>query len=383
MASGEEGIPDFEYDIAFEDLIIEAEVGKGGFGTVYKASYFGTSVAVKQIPNPSCPEETLFLKREVAILKGVRHPNCVQFVGITTDPYGNTCIVTEYVSGGNLRAILKDMTKGLSWHWRVSIANDIAGAIAYLHAKLILFRDLKSKNILLGEDGKAKICDFGLARSGGGLQARPMTICGTDDWMAPEVILGMDYDQRADLFSYGIVLLEIITRAKISLELQRSPMDAFGLNVDKAKSLMPTDVPPQLSKLVFECTAYEPQDRPPFKTLVVQLAKLLKELPNKPAPSPSSSSTTSSPAAAAPKSSPKPATTPTTASPSPAKQPPPSSSSPSSSPKPAATAKPSAPKATPTTSTTNTSSPKQTPPSSSPKPASSAPKKVASKWPPK
>eukprot|EP01100_Stratorugosa_tubuloviscum_P000516 TRINITY_DN1114_c0_g1_i2.p1 TRINITY_DN1114_c0_g1~~TRINITY_DN1114_c0_g1_i2.p1 ORF type:complete len:457 (+),score=241.05 TRINITY_DN1114_c0_g1_i2:104-1474(+) len=278
MATGEEAIPEFDYDIDFNDVIIEKEIGRGGFGKVYKGQYFGIEVAIKQIQEAQTPEEVLFIKREVAILKGIRHPSCVQFIGVTTDTQGCLNIVMEFVSGGNLRGLLKDHSKPLSWHWRCGISSDIAGAMAYLHSKNILFRDLKSKNILL-EGNKAKICDFGLARAHTGQTNRPMTICGTDEWMAPEVILGMDYNNSADVFSYGIVLLEIVTRAKISLELQRSPMDAFGISEDQARQLIPAECPPAFSQLCFDCTAYEPDRRPIFKNVVIYLNRLLKEIP--------------------------------------------------------------------------------------------------------
>jgi len=327
VASGEEGIPDFEYNIPYDELVIENEIGHGGFGVVYHASYFGTSVAVKQIPTPTSPEEKLFLKREVAILKGVRHPNCVQFIGLTNDQRGNTNIVTEYVSGGNLRSALKDKARILPWYYRISVCNDIASAMAYLHSKNILFRDLKSKNILLEESGKAKICDFGLARSGLGMAARPMTICGTDDWMAPEVILGMDYNTQADVFSYGIVLLEVVTRAKVSLELQRSPMDAFGLNEEQAKRLIPEDCPKDFALLAFTSSAYEPEQRPPFKQIVQIFAKLLKELPKEmpgqsaPAPAPKAAAAPAPKAAAAPAPKAAAAPSPKSAAPTPAPAP--------------------------------------------------------------
>eukprot|EP01103_Thecamoeba_quadrilineata_P006694 TRINITY_DN16419_c0_g1_i1.p1 TRINITY_DN16419_c0_g1~~TRINITY_DN16419_c0_g1_i1.p1 ORF type:complete len:374 (-),score=98.18 TRINITY_DN16419_c0_g1_i1:117-1238(-) len=278
MSSGEEGIPDFGEDIAYGDLILEEEIGRGAFGIVYRASYFGTSVAVKKIQQLQTTEDKMFLKREIAILKGVRHPSCVQFIGLTNDDEGEVHIVTEFVSGGNLREALKDQERHLSWFWRVSIAADIAGAMAYLHSKNIIFRDLKSKNVLI-EGNRAKICDFGLARAKTSSKTKKMTICGTDEWMAPEVILGMDYDIRADVFSYGIVLLEIISRTKVSITLQRSPMDAFGLNEDAARAIIPKDCPEEFSVAAFSCSDYEPEKRPLLKNLSHSLSKLAKTLP--------------------------------------------------------------------------------------------------------
>src|SRR5690349_11283256 len=120
------------------------------------------------------------------------------------------------------------------WPKRVRIPSLLTPiSVSYLHGRNIIFRDLKSKNILVSissqltlslqvdksSEWKAKVCDFGFARDILGQHMRPMTVCGTgtlrkecanmhsDEWMAPEVILGMDYNQRADVFSYGIVLV--------------------------------------------------------------------------------------------------------------------------------------------------------------------------------
>lgn len=102
--------------------------------------------------------------------------------------------------------------------------------------------------------------------------------------MAPEVILGMQYNQKADVFSYGIVLCEIITRKKISLELQRSPADAFGMDVAKFKELIPSDCPLEFATLAMECCAYDPNDRPPFTDIVRKLKEIDKNLPAEPVP---------------------------------------------------------------------------------------------------
>jgi len=108
-----------------------------------------------------------------------------------------------------------------------------------------------------------------------------MTLCGTDDWMAPEIILGDAYSVAADVFSFGIVLCEIITRKKVSQELQRSPADAFGLNVEKFKKIVPSDCPTEFSVLAIECCAHSPDDRPTFQVMVRKFKNLLKDLQDK------------------------------------------------------------------------------------------------------
>jgi len=269
------------WNIKLEDLRFEQEIGKGAFGQVFRASYFGTTVAVKKIIfDPEDADIKKFLIREVQMLKGMRHPNIVQFIGLCPVSETEIQLVTEYVSQGNLRHILKDTSIKLNWKKIIKIASDIACAMAYLHSRNVIFRDLKSKNILVEDNWRCKVCDFGFAR----LQKpktttlRPMylTLCGTDDWMAPEVMLGLNYDESCDVFSYGIVLFELISRKNIKTELPRTAQDGFGLNIEKAKNIIPSDCPDEFSQLAFLCCNYQPSKRPKFSNMLSGIVTLLK-----------------------------------------------------------------------------------------------------------
>lgn len=266
---------DEAWNINYEDLDFGKEIGKGGFGSVYEGEYFGTPVAIKKIVEED-PDGLLYLEREVNVLKGMRHPNIVQFIGIAVHE-GALFIITEYVDNGNLRKFLKDTKISMPWAMRVTLANDIACAMAYLHSRNVVHRDLKSKNLLVGDNWKLKICDFGFARVNA--TNRPMTLCGTDDWMAPEMIMGFQYDNKVDVFSYGIVLCELITRVKISDHLQRKPQEAFGLNVSQLEKLIPADCPPEFAQVAIDCCAYEPSARPSFKDVIRRLKPIQKSLP--------------------------------------------------------------------------------------------------------
>jgi len=272
-------IENFEevWTVDLEEIEFGDVIGKGAFGEVYKGDYFGTEVAVKKLSYMEEDDE-LYFQREVSALKSIRHPNIVTFMGAAyqgTDLF----IVTEYVSRGALRGVLKNPEVPLSWQVRGRIALDIACAMAYLHKKNIIFRDLKSKNVLIDQNYRAKMCDFGFARLNDKREARAMTLCGTDDWMAPEVIMGMEYNDKADVFSYGIVLLEIITRKKVSSSLQRSAMDGFELDVAKTRALLPEDCPTVFSDLAFDTCSYEPSKRPSFKDIVSSLNVAVKTFP--------------------------------------------------------------------------------------------------------
>jgi len=297
------------WNIDFSDLEFEKKIGKGAFGEVYEGRYFGTPVAIKRVFDTD-EDSLLYLEREINVLKGMRHPNIVQFIGISKDDARGFHIVTEFVGGGDLRKKLKDPSVPMTWRLKADLAHQIACAVAYLHSRSIIHRDLKSKNLLVDTNWKIKVCDFGFARTAQ-KSARPMTICGTGEWMAPEIILGQAYSQKADVFSFGIVMCEIISRKKITTELQRSALDAFGLDVDKFLNLVPDDCPMELQSIALECCVFEPDHRPAFKQLIPRLSTVIKSLPRdepaktvaaKPAP------------VASPTPQPKPAPTPTSPS---------------------------------------------------------------------
>ncbi|KAL6070635.1 Testis associated actin remodelling kinase 2 [Balamuthia mandrillaris] len=267
------------WEIDFSQLKFLEQIAVGAFGTIRRGQYLGLEVAIKTVfPEDDDDLALMYLDREINVLKAIRHPNVVQFIGISDDSSNNLIhIVTEYMKNGDLRKKLKDPEVKLSWKQKTQIAYELATALAYLHSKNIIHRDLKSKNILVDKDLKVKLCDFGFARTAE-YARRPMTLCGTEDWMAPEIIMGEAYSLKADVFSYGIVLIEIITRKKISKELQRGPEEAFSLNEEKFLSLCPPDCPSDLSQAVLECCMPDPDKRPTFEALVEHFEIVLQEL---------------------------------------------------------------------------------------------------------
>jgi hypothetical protein len=138
---------------------------------------------------------------------------------------------------------------------------------------------VKAENLLLDKSDKVKVCDFGFARKVDKKQqkmskkAAVMTIAGTDEWMAPEVIVGTPYGQPADIFSFGVTLTEMILRKKPE---ERHPRNAFDFEVEEFKQALPGDCPPEFSGLVLECCKYEPTQRPEAKVMVRGLKELFK-----------------------------------------------------------------------------------------------------------
>jgi len=268
------------FNVDFQDIENVSQIGSGNFGQIYKGSYFGIDVAIKQLLDVDDKDMHKYIEREMVTLRDMRHPNVVQFMGLSRNQT-DVFIITEYIGGGDLRKILKDETKELAWHLRSKIATDVAYAMTYLHSKGLIHRDLKSNNLLVGDNWKIKVCDFGFSRrvSKGEL----MTLCGTDEWMAPEVMCGDKYDEKADVFSFGMVLVELITRKKPPL---RKPSNGFKFDIEAFRQSAPRDCPQDLIELAILCSEQLPENRPAFKEVLPRLKNLVAELESKPPSAP-------------------------------------------------------------------------------------------------
>lgn len=143
-------------------------------------------------------------------MEALRHPNIVMFLGACTKQ-PNFAIVLQYCARGSLWSTIQNLDIPISWEDRRKFALDTARGVNYLHtcSPPIIHRDLKSLNLLLDDSYKVKLADFGWTK---GLENYMTGKIGTYQWMAPEVIASQKYSQKADVFSYGIILWEIASR---------------------------------------------------------------------------------------------------------------------------------------------------------------------------
>lgn len=276
-------IPDA--DIEYEHLSNFELIGRGIFGVVYKASYLGTEVAVKEcfssIKQYGFDFEKVF-NREVSILKECRHPNIVQYMGtcIHDDKF---YIITEYVKNGNLKTWITERIDELPWKLRVNFAIDIARALAYLHSRNIMHRDIKPENILITENGRAKICDFGFSRFVAQTEEerRRLSYCGTETYMAPEVILCMDFNESVDVFGYGMILCEMIAGNLAERAFERK-IPGFEIDPDDIYNYYKKDpqCPEEFVKLAIQCTKYEVEERPSWRTIITTLNEIDETIEN-------------------------------------------------------------------------------------------------------
>mmetsp|Transcript_15325 Transcript_15325/g.59901 ORF Transcript_15325/g.59901 Transcript_15325/m.59901 type:complete len:318 (-) Transcript_15325:123-1076(-) len=282
-ASGGEGgkaVPNVQasWEISLQDLEFGELLGRGSFGTVHCGWYEGTEVAIKTIQRDAMADVEMrkFLERELAASK-LSHPNLIGFIGVAeNEDLTKVYLVTELLEC-NLREAIKDGDE-ISWAQRLGMALDAARGLAFLHAKRILHRDVKSKNLLLDQNKKVKLCDFGFARTFVPGEMSRMTICGTESYMAPEVILQEEYDNKADVFSYGLVLAELITGLKVSTAFERGPQDLFALQTEQVTDNLLAGCPPAFAQLCLDCCAFEPADRPEFRDVINRILRLLDQL---------------------------------------------------------------------------------------------------------
>ncbi|XP_014873126.1 serine/threonine-protein kinase 36 isoform X1 [Poecilia latipinna] len=186
-------------------------VGEGSFGRVYKGrkKFTGKVVALKFMPKVGRTEKELrSLKREIEIMRDLRHPNIVQlFDSFETET--EVVVVTEYAEG-QLFQILEDDGHLPESQVR-EIACQLVSALYYLHSHRILHRDMKPQNILLGKSGVVKLCDFGFARAMSVSTLVLTSIKGTPLYMSPEIVEEKPYDHTADLWALGCILYELHT----------------------------------------------------------------------------------------------------------------------------------------------------------------------------
>ena len=297
MAQHEEfdGIPDDDiWNIDFTDLEFEKEIAKGSFGKVYQGKYLGVPVAIKQIFRHKDPAYLKYIEREISVLKAIRHPFIVGFCGVCLHKSTGLYIVTEFIEGGDVRTLLKK--RDMDWGTRVQIALDLAKAMYYLHSKKIIHRDLKSKNLLMGADKRIRLCDFGFARITDFSESKAMTICGTPGFVAPEIMMGKEYDEKCDTFSFGNVLAELITFRRPGKDFWvRSAQDGYQLKHSDLKGKVAFDCPRKFLELCLLCCEYNSKDRPSFEMIVKSLVLISKEVqgqeakknpPTSPSPTP-------------------------------------------------------------------------------------------------
>uniref|UniRef100_A0A453AMR4 non-specific serine/threonine protein kinase n=1 Tax=Aegilops tauschii subsp. strangulata TaxID=200361 RepID=A0A453AMR4_AEGTS len=307
-------------------------LGEGGFGCVYKGWIDETTlaparpgatnammVAIKKLKKESFQGHREWLT-EVTYLGDLHHDNLVKLVGYCSDSDSNKLLVYEYMPRGSLENHLfrRGSQPPLPWSTRVSVAVDVARGLAFLHSRDVIFRDLKSSNVLLGPDHRAKLSDFGLARAGptGGKTHVSTRVVGTRGYAAPEYVATGHLSAKSDVYGFGVVLLELMTGRRA---LDEARGVASELLVDWAMPMLqgerrkvirvmdtrlggqyPKRQAQDMAALALRCLQNDPKSRPSMADDVLPSLELLLQPSAAKSFSSSSTTTTSrSPAASA------------------------------------------------------------------------------------
>ncbi|RZC56195.1 hypothetical protein C5167_015045 [Papaver somniferum] len=201
-------------DILWEDLIIGEKIGQGSCGSVYRGLWCGSDVALKLFVKLDYSDDLLHsCRQEVLLMKRLRHPNVLLFIGAVASPQ-HLCVITEFLPCGSLYHLLQRSSEKLDWRRRVLMALDIARGMNYLHLcnPPIVHRDLKSSNLLVDRNWTVKVGDFGLSKFKHQTFLSTLTGRGMPQWMAPEVLRNDRSDEKSDVYSYGVILWEIATQ---------------------------------------------------------------------------------------------------------------------------------------------------------------------------
>lgn len=265
-----------DWEIDSSQLKLTSKIANGSFGELFRGTYCGQDVAIKVLkPERLSDNLQREFQQEVSIMRKVRHKNVVQFIGACTRP-PNLCIVTEFMSGGSVYDYLHKQKKTLNMSILLRFAIDVSKGMDYLHQNNIIHRDLKAANLLLDENEVVKVADFGVARVQA--QSGVMTAeTGTYRWMAPEVIEHKPYNRKADVFSFGIVLWELLTGMVPYADL--TPLQAAVGVVQKGlRPIIPPQTLPKFAALLERCWQNDPAERPDFSTITKTLQEILKEV---------------------------------------------------------------------------------------------------------
>lgn len=264
------------WEIDFSLLKFNKMIASGSNGDLFKGVFRSQDVAIKVLRTECCNgDRQREFTQEVYILRKVRHKNVVQFIGACTRP-PILCIVIEFMPGGSVYDFLHKQKGVFKLPALLKVAIEVSKGMTYLHQNNIIHRDLKAANLLMDENEAVKIADFGIARVQH--QSGIMTAeTGTYRWMAPEVIEHKPYSHKADVFSFGVVLWELLT-GKLPYANMTPLQAAVSVVQQGMRPAIPRNTHPLLVELLEKCWQQEPCLRPEFSEITEILQCMTKKI---------------------------------------------------------------------------------------------------------
>ncbi|KAJ2614669.1 Protein kinase [Coemansia sp. RSA 1365] len=245
------------------------KIGQGASGNVYKARSIksGEIVAIKQMDLSKQPRKEL-LVNEILVMKESRHKNIVNYIESFLLNSSDLWVVMEYMEGGALTDVI-DNNK-MSEQQIATVCREVCRGLNHLHIQDIIHRDIKSDNVLLGEDGQVKITDFGFCAKLSEQRSKRATMVGTPYWMAPEVVKQKPYGSKVDVWSLGIMVIEMIESEPPYLD--EEPLKALYLIATNGTPALknPETLSRELKGFLAECLCVDVQSRATMEELLTQ-----------------------------------------------------------------------------------------------------------------
>ncbi|EOY28224.1 Serine-threonine/tyrosine-protein kinase [Theobroma cacao] len=272
-----------EHTVELSQLFLGLRFAHGAHSRLYHGIYKEEPVAVKIIRVPDDDEngnlaarlEKQF-NREVTLLSRLHHPNVIKFVAACRKP-PVFCVITEYLSEGSLRAYLHKLDhKSLPMEKLIAIVLEVARGMEYIHSQGVIHRDLKPENVLIDQEFHLKIADFGIACE----EAYCDLLAddpGTYRWMAPEMIKKKSYGRKVDVYSFGLILWEMVA-GTIPYEDMNPIQAAFAVVNKNLRPVIPHNCPPAMRALIEQCWSLHPEKRPDFWQIVKVLEQFESSL---------------------------------------------------------------------------------------------------------
>jgi hypothetical protein len=263
------------FRISFSELTEKpfSTLGEGAYGCVYRGTWRGADVAVKEIrPQRNGGKLMLEFVREAALMARIRsHSNLVTFLGACDDPL---YIVTELMPNGSLRALLDRRDEPIDLPLKLRILRDIARGMLHLSLEKVVHRDLAARNVLLGENNVAKVADFGLSRSLSDYAPVYTGHGGALAWLAPESLLPpCTFTTMSDVWMFGVTAIEVLTRQLPSPDQLPHQVAARVINGDlNHMDQLTIEVPAALRELLTRCFARTPETRPLFREITTVIS---------------------------------------------------------------------------------------------------------------
>uniref|UniRef100_A0A4W3JQK2 Mitogen-activated protein kinase kinase kinase n=1 Tax=Callorhinchus milii TaxID=7868 RepID=A0A4W3JQK2_CALMI len=247
------------WEVPFEEISELQWLGSGAQGAVFLGKFRGEDVAIKKVREQ---KET-----DIKHLRRLKHPNIIAFKGVCMQA-PCYCIIMEYCAHGQLYEVLRagrQVTPQLLVDW----SSGIASGMSYLHLYKIIHRDLKSPNVLVTHDDTVKISDFGTSKQLSDKSTK-MSFAGTVAWMAPEVIRNEPVSEKVDIWSFGVVLWELLTGEVPYKDVDSSAI-IWGVGSNSLHLPLPSTAPDGFSILMKQTWHSKPRNRPSFRQILLHL----------------------------------------------------------------------------------------------------------------